>query len=750
MESVIIWSAACKPLPDRPYVKRLLLFGIRTSTGQNIILDVTNFQPTVDLLPKEQVNEVLVESGVRSFNETQLQAKLEKCPNFSQQDYQFITGAEIIERTPGYSFTNNRVDKLLRITVHGEYEKSSLQHIIQETKMLGDIPILDVIHRSVPTYRQVLMYPRKMRFQTYHLALLTFPNTSPDLAVIPVYECNAMFQHICTDEEKKDLLVDLRSISIRLSAFNSKATRAAYQIPDASHIDDRILYLAYKVEDLEPEVLCLEDFFNGEGRLPIDLLTAECELLNRFYVILHQESQVQVVVYGSDDTMVPASTMEYISMRAEMLRGRSLRCFFSFSPITGYAHEIHEKRNGKTDLIHPGMERVDVCQLVKKMNVKPEMEGFSLLDIVRHVKLLTDKPFFSRHKSTRFVKPTRFDDQYESDIKDILRSEVHILWNAVNETGFLATQVSNSRAYDLELTQVIEAGETQRIFGSIMRTFYDENLYYNELDQKRSWLIDNRDNKDSSFPDPEWLPNPDVTSFRKEQQKTQKEIKDDFCMRPSVTLKKRVLSQVYNNDSEEECVKKIKNEESEEEEEEEKEEEKEEESYQGGLVLDPTAGFYYDPGQLVVTLDWKSMYPNIILKHNICVMGLILDKKWYDDPRATKVWIPYKKGRSDVFVTHYDGKPIRTFIPSIVRGFLAARERERELGALATHPRQKMNHKMAELSAKVSSVTSFVFLCVFFKYFVRMRCMAILVPWLLKCPAKPLQDVLPQLAGTWH
>eukprot|EP00928_Gymnodinium_smaydae_P049381 TRINITY_DN33127_c0_g1_i1.p1 TRINITY_DN33127_c0_g1~~TRINITY_DN33127_c0_g1_i1.p1 ORF type:complete len:1023 (+),score=215.96 TRINITY_DN33127_c0_g1_i1:250-3069(+) len=45
-----------------------------------------------------------------------------------------------------------------------------------------------------------------------------------------------------------------------------------------------------------------------------------------------------------------------------------------------------------------------------------------------------------------------------------------------------------------------------------------------------------------------------------------------------------------------------------------------EESYEGGAVLDPAVGFYEQP---VVTLDFASLYPSIMQRHNLCYSTLL-------------------------------------------------------------------------------------------------------------------------------
>ncbi len=51
------------------------------------------------------------------------------------------------------------------------------------------------------------------------------------------------------------------------------------------------------------------------------------------------------------------------------------------------------------------------------------------------------------------------------------------------------------------------------------------------------------------------------------------------------------------------------------------------EEYQGATVLTPINGLYHDP---VITLDFASLYPSIIMAHNLCYMTFIRDEKSND------------------------------------------------------------------------------------------------------------------------
>lgn len=42
--------------------------------------------------------------------------------------------------------------------------------------------------------------------------------------------------------------------------------------------------------------------------------------------------------------------------------------------------------------------------------------------------------------------------------------------------------------------------------------------------------------------------------------------------------------------------------------------------YEGALVIEPTKGYYLEP---IATLDFASLYPSIMIAHNLCYSTLI-------------------------------------------------------------------------------------------------------------------------------
>lgn len=775
MESIAIWSACCSKIPlHNARTNFVLLSGLLH--GENIMLKIAYFEPYVLILPDQS----FFPNGQCDDNYLQSMAR-----NFNELNKTYITRVETVVSTPVIGFTNNRKDVLLRLYVASDLSRRHLNKVLKTQKSLYEIPIKCVLHSKTSSFLQFL-YAKTIKLQSW--CLFTPLQRLPEhVADIPIYEVGYL-NDIDVDEKNSEKPVHLRTISLRILANSSLSTRCSRLASKAKMPEDYIMYLAYKIEDEDPVVLNIQDFISSEVSLSTnnhdhhtlslaDFIQAESELLDYFGSVLHK-ANVQVIVYAADQPLVPSSCLEYVATRVNVINSffsnSDNRCKFSFSPIRELPYEcisfnknttttssttstttttptannnndndssdtyarsamnssIETTTNAETtnnlgfsDMSHPGLERIEVCSLVKLMKPKPELEGFTLLDIIRHVNLLKKNPIYNKHQDLNFIQPSQFS--LAEDIVHALKVETIALRAVVSETSFLATNIAVSKQTDLEIKQVVERGQQRRVFGSFSRYFHDYGLYLNHEDLKRNSFMIERPNSESSFPDPEWLCNPNVDTFKMEAQIAKKS-----SLKTSLPTeeKNQVDNQEKQKEEEEkqkylqEWLKKKRKSQSTSsaggggskqlsklQQRQKGKAKKEVTTYRGGLVLDPLAGFYADVGQTVITLDWKALYPNIIITWLICTMCLILDNRWYEDPKAKKLYVSRNSTKCDVFVTHYLDEstgtmvPVRTFLPQVVKGFLDARERYRELAKRAVDDREKINHQTSELSCKQSA-----------------------------------------------
>jgi DNA polymerase delta subunit 1 len=114
--------------------------------------------------------------------------------------------------------------------------------------------------------------------------------------------------------------------------------------------------------------------------------------------------------------------------------------------------------------------------------------------------------------------------------------------------------------------------------------------------------------------------------------------------------------------------------------------------YEGATVIEPTPGFYASP---VATLDFASLYPSIMLAHNLCYSTHVLDER-----HLGRVGVRYEEhhaARTHVFVASHPG-----VLPALLRDLLAERKRAKKAMATAATPELRALYNARQLALKIS------------------------------------------------
>lgn len=118
-----------------------------------------------------------------------------------------------------------------------------------------------------------------------------------------------------------------------------------------------------------------------------------------------------------------------------------------------------------------------------------------------------------------------------------------------------------------------------------------------------------------------------------------------------------------------------------------------EEGFEGAFVLDPIIGFHQEP---IVTLDFSSLYPSIMMAHNLCYSTLLL-------PGEEKLLSKddyYQTPTGDCFVREHVRKGI---LPIILEELISARKKAKLDCEKATDPFLKRVFNGRQLALKVSA-----------------------------------------------
>lgn len=118
--------------------------------------------------------------------------------------------------------------------------------------------------------------------------------------------------------------------------------------------------------------------------------------------------------------------------------------------------------------------------------------------------------------------------------------------------------------------------------------------------------------------------------------------------------------------------------------------------FEGATVLDPKTGYYKKP---IATLDFASLYPSIIIAHNLCYTTL-LNRATIEKYKLTKD--DYIETPSGFFFKKPNPEH-QTIVPQILRNLLGARKKAKDDLKKETEPFRKMILDGRQLALKISA-----------------------------------------------
>jgi len=246
-----------------------------------------------------------------------------------------------------------------------------------------------------------------------------------------------------------------------------------------------------------------------------------------------EAADVHVLVYASDENVKP-NCLYYLQKRANRY---GINLHFSKLTTTTSQCEIRKCGQGGVnsflDYQHAGTERIDICEVLKKAMCNPPLDGFSLLDALRHEKLIrkANKPQFDKLLQLNYHGLNSFS--HHETIRTDLGLYVRLLCRLELDNDFLVSQQNISNICDIDITAVSERGQQARVRNLICRFLHDKHIVVNSGKTVHNPLVVKKLQEDSDFPNPEWLENPPIEAMRSE-------------MGPVHILKQRIPDHVKN------------------------------------------------------------------------------------------------------------------------------------------------------------------------------------------------------------
>lgn len=115
--------------------------------------------------------------------------------------------------------------------------------------------------------------------------------------------------------------------------------------------------------------------------------------------------------------------------------------------------------------------------------------------------------------------------------------------------------------------------------------------------------------------------------------------------------------------------------------------------YEGAIVIEPTRGFYKKP---VATLDFASLYPSIMMAHNLCYSTMVPRHKRSNYKEEDMTFTP----NGDTFMKADVKKGI---LPMILEELIGARKKAKRELAQSTDPFERAVLDGRQLALKISA-----------------------------------------------
>lgn len=503
-----LYSISCVPLaPDRfdahpprrdgvrPLQHEILLWCVDEQMCQHVV-QVTEYKSLVYLLPKGKDVRKLI-GGARALEN--VEAMFPPKIRSMVQHVEVWTDARLF-----IGYTQSKPKTVMRVFLKNYERKKDLcdELRFKQNKLADCIRAKEVLDKSIPATIQFL-YESGLALQSW-FTLFDFqrPHGTEHLFDQGMRHVTATFKSCKVDKNGTDGAPVLRKLFVRVFAHSSTATKTNHFEPSAELPEDEVRYIAYVLADanfLGGDVLDVTQFSKGEPGM-----------LHAFGRVV-ETSCVQAIVFASDELVTP-NCLVYLQKRASRY-GINLH----FSKITQmkFKCEVRKCKDSASsflDFQHPGVERMDLCEVLKKAMVSPPLDGFTMIDALRHEKLIRSKQPFSK------LLHLNYHNLHCLSKHDVIRTDlalfVQLLYTLERDNGFCVGQQNLSHICDLDLTSVCERGQQTRVRNNFGRKLHARRIVVNTTRAACRYLIQDKLQKDSAFPNPEQLHNPAYETMR--------------------------------------------------------------------------------------------------------------------------------------------------------------------------------------------------------------------------------------------
>ncbi len=693
-----LYAVSCTPITNNDSQYKMLLFCLDAESNTHVI-QVQDYETSISIEP--DLNDMHQLAGQVGH--------LQKTLPWNIQH--LVSHIETWNAIKLIGFTNSEQIPVLQLFLRNEQDRKKVQNCLkfQNHMCISSINIKQFLHSRRDPETQFL-FDSGLKLNTWFEAHVETDYNS----VHPFDQC--VQEHIGVMRNLRLLETQptapvLRKMYIRIVAHSSTATQTNQFDPSSDIVEDEVRQIGYCLANTEPQILDIVNFENSEK-----------QLLENFGHII-EKSNIHVFVFASDERCTP-NCLVYLFRRAQRYQVN-----MHFSKLHALDIECEMKTCGKnsdsTYLVfkHFGSGRANICDILQKAQVNPNLDGFSTIDALRHPKLVRKKEPFAKMLHLNYHGLNSFSTQQEIHID--LNMQVALLKSIEIDSDFVNAQGQISRICDLDLTSVCERGQQARVANLWARAYHNSipRIVINDEQVKTPYVVVHKADKDSSYPSPEWIENPPVSAMvgDKPFQHILKEpwperlqgllqfphnnifnipeTKKDNEQEPNEIAVLASNGSWWANKKSVDFVHKSKKRK--------KTPTESKKRFRGGICMTPLQGFYTLPEEAVATFDFGSLYPSIIEGFVLCYMRVIYDKKWLTDPNLEVEYIPITLTECLVLAKNYRGadgiwRPVQTITPQIVHDIVELRKSIRREQAKEEEGSFKWNTlERGQLAAKV-------------------------------------------------
>ena len=442
------------------------------------------------------------------------------------------------------------------------------------------------------------------------------------------------------ESPEQPTVIPLLICALRKKAISAASTKDNIQYPNADNKEDCI------------KVITCDYYWLGETE-PIHRIYQgpEMDILQGFFADV-KLFDVDCFVMLTDNSPM----LQYIAKRALSLPLASKFSKFDNDLVKASRRAASRKpsENAGSELVHyvhfntwhlntVGRSVLNMQDAMKKMQIKPVLEGYTLKHAVFHPVINNtdvDNTAFNAYSYCNF--------QTQEELCRDAQQELRWIRTIEQNNKMMLEYIGYSAACFASITNMVSRGQQPRVMNKFHETFVEEHLLKNKEMLDRTPLILQMKREDSSYPNPVDLPN--VTLEERRQTKRKRERVDLFGRRINPKKKKKATPKRFS----------------------------------GGHVCEPIKNAYTNKREPTIIHDFASLYPSIIQGYNVCYMRLIYDKllfetKYKDDPRYEKEYVPINDNECIVLIKSVDGVPTRTWLPQTTAKVCQERKRVRAL-----------------------------------------------------------------------